>query len=469
MNKFHSPARALFFRLFAVAFVLLTLIICNPSGLYFLCDDFIHVPLSATGSFFPNHLLRPFQYLTLWVDSKFWGMDPEGYHFTNLCIHLINTGLFLLLAQTIYKRYIPKELNVRGMVIMATLLFLCYGYHSEPIFWILGRGGSLAACFIQLSILCYLRGSIPFRVLGIISFGLGLFTYELTWILPLLLTALYLFEKHHQKKISSYLPITLYWNVLTLYLFYRYSVLKGSLGGYGMEDLFQLDLIGIGHKWVALAGRLFVPPLENTTFFVFGLVTVIVLLCVALFKVFKQSKDIFALALLLIACMAICLLPVASLGIDTHDTEGERVIYPATMFACLLILLLANTIFSQHFAYYTFCICALIFHTYFLYQASLDYRHASYVSRFTIESLNTVPGVRKLTITNLPTQYKGALMFRFMPTRAPGILATDIEGFNIRSVQEITEKKKYKSVIRATAGDSEHLSMIFTHDSLILY
>lgn len=470
MSKFTAPGMPVLCRAAVILFLILVLAICSPAGLYFLSDDFAHVPHSHAGRFFHNHLLRPFQWVTLWVDSKLWGVEPEGYHFTNLCIHLVNTALFFLLAWTLCRRYAPPTSRVGTIAVLGSLLFLCYGNHSEPVFWILGRGGSLAACFIQLSILCYLKGGLWYRLLGVLSFGIGLFTYELTWILPLLLTAFYLYERYHQKRLSPYLPITLYWNVLTLYLFYRYFVLRGTLNGYATDELFHLNFAALAHKWVALIGRVFLPPMEHSSFFIAGVVVVGIIFLTALFLLFRQSRGAFAFSLLLIVCIAICLLPVASLGIDTHDTEGERVVYPATLFACLLILFLATCLLRKRATFNVFTACLLLFHTYYLYESSLAYRYASYVSRFTIESLNAVPGAKSLTLTNIPAQYKGALLFRIgFPIWAPGILATDYEGVQIKSVRELEAPRRYQRIIRPSAPYQQHLQVVFTNDTLILY
>jgi hypothetical protein len=470
MNKFAGSGKAILHLIALFVFLIVVLAICNPSGLYFLSDDFAHVPHSFTGSFFHNHLLRPFQWVTLWADSKIWGLDAEGFHFTNLSVHLVNTALFSLLCRTLCARFAAKANYVEHLPKLATLLFFCYAYHSEPVFWILGRGGSLAAVFIQVSILMYFQQKLGYRLLGLLSFLVGLFTYELTWIVPLLLTAFYFFEKLHFKSKLSYLPITLHWNVLTAYLFYRYFVLKGTLDGYATSDLFQLDFAAMLHKWVALSGRLFLPPMKNSATFLFGYIACALLFLIALILLFRKSKSDFSFAVLLISCMMICLIPVASLGIDTHDTESERVIYPATLFACLLIVFLGNALFIHRKVFGAFMLFMLLVHTYFLYRSSVAYRYASYVSRFTIESLNAVPGKKKLILTNLPTQFEGALLFRIgFPIWAPGILATTYDSVEIKSVSEISKRTRLHRIIRKTTENQTDLHVRFTTDTLILY
>src|SRR5262245_8336366 len=41
---------------------------------------------------------QPLSWLTLGLDYVIWGMDPYGYHLTNVILHVINAGLVCALA-----------------------------------------------------------------------------------------------------------------------------------------------------------------------------------------------------------------------------------------------------------------------------------------------------------------------------------------------------------------------------------
>jgi phosphoglycerol transferase MdoB-like AlkP superfamily enzyme len=185
---------------------------------------------------------------------------------------------------------------------------------------------------------------------------------------------------------------------------------------------------------------------------------------------YKKSKNLFVFILLVISCIGISLLPVISLGADVHDSEAERYLYPASVFACLLLVYILNSLIKKINHVAKIMVLIIGCHLYFLYQSSTAYRYASYVSRFVIESLNTVPGIKYVTFTNLPSQYKGALIFRIgFAKYAPGILAATYDTVQINSFKELTERKTFTRLVTANDKTSSHLYIDFSNDTLLLY
>ncbi|HMF48961.1 MAG TPA: hypothetical protein VK603_09970, partial [Candidatus Saccharimonadales bacterium] len=43
---------------------------------------------------------QPLSWITLGLDYVLWGMDPFGYHLTNLLIHAANTVLFYFISRS---------------------------------------------------------------------------------------------------------------------------------------------------------------------------------------------------------------------------------------------------------------------------------------------------------------------------------------------------------------------------------
>ncbi len=453
----------------SVVFIIAFFIICNPAGLYFLCDDFAHIPQSSKGNLFQTHLLRPAIYCTLWLDIKAWNMNATGFHITNLVIHIANSVLVYFVSLTLFKRY-TNSAGKPFLSLLTALLFLCYAFHSEPVFWIAARGGSLAALFIQLSLLFYFKGSIKFRALALIFFVAGLFTYELSWIVPLLLTLFYLYDVYLKREQKSYLPVTAYWYVLSGYLFLRYFTLKGSLSGYEFGNVLNNNFFRLLNNYTSLLARTFLPPVQNSKVF-FAMFVVAGGTFFFLFIYFlKKQKSNFWFLVLLFSCIAVSLLPVISLGIDTHDSESERFIYPATIFACLFIVFALHAVIKKMLHFQLAMAGFIIFHLYFLQQAGAVYRYASYVSRFTIEALNNEVGVKKLIFTNLPAQYKGGLIFRIgFPVWAPQILNNTYETVEIQSFKELTERKKLVKIDERKDTSNPELHVEFKKDTLKLY
>ena len=396
-------------------------------------------------------------------------MQATGFHTTNILLHLANSVLLYFVALNFLNRYQYSN-DKKLLSFLTALLFLCYAFHSEPIFWVVARGGSLVALFMQLSLLFYFKGGIANRVFGLVFFTVALFTYELSWIVPLLLTLFYLYDVYIRKQKLSYLPITVYWYLLSGYLFLRYYTLKGSLNAYEFGNVLNNNVFHLLYNYAALVARVFIPPAQNSAVFLVLFLLLVALLVFVFVYLFKKDKSRFYLVLLLFACVLTCLLPVLSLGIDTHDSESERFIYPATIFACLLIVVALHSCFKNFNRFAGTLAGVLIFHLFFLQQSAAAYRYASYVSKFTIDALNEQPNVKQLYFTNLPAQYKGALIFRIgFPVWAPGILNTTYKAVQIHSFKELTQKQKLVKVVARKSNVDPELHVEFKNDTLKLY
>src|SRR4051812_39606288 len=76
--------------------------------------------------------LRPFAALSFLIDAHLWGVNPLGYHLTNLAL---DTGCACLVALIVWR------LHATALWIgaSAAVLFAWHPAHAEPVAWITGR------------------------------------------------------------------------------------------------------------------------------------------------------------------------------------------------------------------------------------------------------------------------------------------------------------------------------------------
>jgi tetratricopeptide (TPR) repeat protein len=103
----------------------------------------------------------PFTWITFGVDYLIWGMDPRGYHATNLLLHAVNAVLFGMLAQSLLRRAVPSARPgaIRLGAALAALLFAVHPLRAESVAWITERRDVLSGVFFLLTLLAYLRAA----------------------------------------------------------------------------------------------------------------------------------------------------------------------------------------------------------------------------------------------------------------------------------------------------------------------
>jgi Flp pilus assembly protein TadD len=108
---------------------------------------YFHSPVSfasdlrgSGGSFF-----RPLFWLSLAIDEKLWGLNPVGFHLTNVLLHWLSSLFLFLLLRRLDVSFLSSAL--------ASLLWISLPINSEAVAWISGRTYCLAACFLFLGML----------------------------------------------------------------------------------------------------------------------------------------------------------------------------------------------------------------------------------------------------------------------------------------------------------------------------
>ena len=103
-------------------------------------------------SFHKGHWI-PVTWLSFAVDYLVWGMDPRGYHLTNVLIHGANAGLVCLLVM----RLLETATGVGGTARLAGAAAAALAFALHPLRVETERRDVLSAFFFLLAILAYLR------------------------------------------------------------------------------------------------------------------------------------------------------------------------------------------------------------------------------------------------------------------------------------------------------------------------
>lgn len=393
-----------------------TIYLYQPFGLYFLNDDFIHIPLSAKGIYLQTHFARPVHEFLLHIEFLLFGKNPTGYHFTALLIHLSCAFLFFKLVYRLLIRYegFDKESAKTGALITVSL-FLVYAFHSESILWILGRTSSLCTIFFIISIIYYLKKKENrFNLyLSIFSFQIGLFTYESIWIAPLIILIIGLLEivvKKANKK-TEIIAMSLYCTSFLLFMVIRYFILDRSMDSYESDAITSLNLEKLFLNYNRLIARSFLPPMESTKIFVLFYFLIMLIVVFIVFKLLRRWKQ-NPLSVFIFIGFLISILPYISLGIDTHDTESERYFYLPSVFWCLGVGYCFIKLNWNNALKFMLFILLILFHAFYAFYNSVDYRIASEISKSSLVDVNNYSKVNSaVCVKNIPKQFNGVKIF----------------------------------------------------------
>jgi hypothetical protein len=94
-------------------------------------------------------LYGPIQMLTYMIDYRNWGMDPFGYHLSNLLIHSANVVLAFLMLRKLTGEF--------TLAVFAALVFAVHPLNVENVAWIAERKTLVSAFFVLLTWLSYLH------------------------------------------------------------------------------------------------------------------------------------------------------------------------------------------------------------------------------------------------------------------------------------------------------------------------
>src|SRR2546427_2183593 len=103
----------------------------------------------------------PLTWMTLGLDYLLWGMNPVGYHLTNLLLHAANAVVFFVVVRRLLTRALSSP-SERGHALalsagFASLVFAIHPLRVESVAWATERRDVLSGLFYLVAILLYLR------------------------------------------------------------------------------------------------------------------------------------------------------------------------------------------------------------------------------------------------------------------------------------------------------------------------
>jgi len=131
---------------------------------------------------------QPLTWITLGLDYTLWGLNPFGYHLTNLLLHAANAALFYLLCL----RLVGGRIWAASV---AALLFAIHPLRVESVAWVTERRDVLSGLFYLLSLLAYLHAQTSGRrtkwiATSLVAFAAALLSKVIVVSLPVVLILL---------------------------------------------------------------------------------------------------------------------------------------------------------------------------------------------------------------------------------------------------------------------------------------
>ncbi len=397
----------------AVIWVLFSVNIVKPWQLFFLNDDFMHIPdarLVLRSGFF-----RPVPNMFLWVDKQLYGNSPLGFFITTILLHGLAVFSVYFLADTIQSKLKLLQ-KFKELPFWVALFFLLYPFHAESIMWTIARGSIMTTAFTLFSLACFVKADDLKKIFwsSWVWLLLALFSYESMWnVIPLfILVAWYKTKERIIKKKMAMLQSGIMAATFAIYLAIRFLLLN-SLVGDGYEDLEDnmKDLKLVSGNLIKLTARLFTPAINDpkifTGLFLMGALAIIIIV----YRQFKANRATGIFMVILWVSMITGVFTASPLGIDTHFHESDRYLYYASFFFCLFIAILCQSFTSpsiRQVVSISVCVSFLV-GFYFLQR---DYAYSSSFTRGTIELVNKLPTGKRLVFIDVPERYHGALIFR---------------------------------------------------------
>lgn len=143
----------------------------------------------------PSGFYRPLTYVSFALDRAIWGMNPAGFHLTNIVLQICTVFLFFTVVLALFE-------NER-LAFIATLIFALHPVAGETVNFISGgRNTLLAACGTLLAFYFHIRKR---HIPALCCFTAAIFSKEFALLLPAVLLVHDL-QRQRQFRVRRYAP-----------------------------------------------------------------------------------------------------------------------------------------------------------------------------------------------------------------------------------------------------------------------
>ncbi len=133
----------------------------------------------------------PLRDLSYAMDYSLWGLNPVGYHITNVILYSLTVVTVYLILLRLFRLFKPGNDTA---ALLGTLIFMAHPVHVEAVAWITGRNTVISGLFMFLSFYTYLiyreRRKAGFYILSLVLFLFAVFSKATAIVLPFMLISL---------------------------------------------------------------------------------------------------------------------------------------------------------------------------------------------------------------------------------------------------------------------------------------
>lgn len=237
----------------------------------FLAKDFYLWNWLLTAAFYRDW--HPLTMFTFGVDYTLWGLNPYGYHLSNLFFHTLNVLLLFFLASRLMQHGLSSRNDQKRSLLAAFVAALLWGIHPlrvESVAWISGRKELLCTFFFLLSICTYLRYVSTDGAKRRILFSLSLVFFVASFLskpvsvtMPIVLLILDYFPLNRITRLSDAKMVLL--EKLPFFLLGAFSGLKTLVAYYSAGTLLTLTEVPLTDR-ILIAANSYLFYLHKTVF-----------------------------------------------------------------------------------------------------------------------------------------------------------------------------------------------------------